>query len=154
MVRRLAGAVVASLGLMAGLWLMLAPFALGTQPEGKDWTDPTITQFFTGLGFAAVGLIGVLAFVAALRAELIARGLVTVRVPAPEPQPEPQAAAAPVADQDLTALLAPLAAALVEEMEQRGNAPHGDRTEGEQAEPQGPNGRAREFDPFAGREYR
>ncbi|MQA94010.1 MAG: hypothetical protein GEV11_04955 [Streptosporangiales bacterium] len=150
MVRRLAGAVVAALGLMAGLWLMLAPFALGTQPEGRDWTDPTTTEFFTGVGFAVVGLAGLLAFAAALRAELVARGLMTVRAAAPEPQPEPAQAAAPAADQDLAALLAPLAAALVEEMEQRGTGVQGDRTEA----PPAPNGRARDFDPFAGREYR
>ena len=39
MIRKFVGAVTAALAVMAGLWLMIAPFALGTQPENADWTD-------------------------------------------------------------------------------------------------------------------
>lgn len=44
MIRKFVGAVAAALALMAGLWLMIAPFALGTQPENADWTDPTTSE--------------------------------------------------------------------------------------------------------------
>ena len=94
MIRKFVGAVAAALALMAGLWLMIAPFALGTQPEHNDWTDPTTSEFFTGLGVAVVGLIGVAAFAAAIYEELVVRGLVAVRQKQAEPEPEPVGPAA------------------------------------------------------------
>lgn len=74
MIRKFVGAVAASLAVLGGLWLMIAPFALGTQPENADWTEPTISEFFTGLGVAVVGLAGVVSFAMALHEELVARG--------------------------------------------------------------------------------
>jgi hypothetical protein len=41
MIRKFVGAVAASLATLAGLWLMIAPFALGTQSDDAGWTDPT-----------------------------------------------------------------------------------------------------------------
>ncbi|MEV0149309.1 MULTISPECIES: hypothetical protein [unclassified Nonomuraea] len=119
MIRKFAGAVAAALAFLAGLWLMLAPFALGTQPSGDDWTDATTTEFFTGLGVAVVGLAGAALFASAIRETLVERGLVTVRQrPEPEPEPEP-VPAPPVASgvpqpssAELAALLAPLVEAL------------------------------------------
>ncbi|MGI5285062.1 hypothetical protein ACQEVF_17235 [Nonomuraea polychroma] len=40
MIRKFVGAVAASLAVLAGLWLMIAPFALGIQPESADWARP------------------------------------------------------------------------------------------------------------------
>ncbi|MEU0566524.1 hypothetical protein ABZ297_14170 [Nonomuraea sp. NPDC005983] len=116
MIRKFVGTVAAALALIAGLWLMIAPFALGTQPENADWTDPTISEFFTGLGVAVVGLVGVAAFVAAIHEELVARGLVTVRERRPEPEPEPAPAAPQVSSAELAGLLAPLVEALREDL--------------------------------------
>ncbi|MDR8407863.1 hypothetical protein [Nonomuraea sp. 3-1Str] len=121
MIRKFAGAVAATLAFLAGLWLMLAPFALGTQPSGDDWTDATTTEFFTGLGVAVVGLAGAALFASAIRETLVERGLVTVRQrPEPEPQPEPEPVPAPPvasgvpqpSSAELAALLAPLVEAL------------------------------------------
>ncbi|MER6948458.1 hypothetical protein ABT294_30975 [Nonomuraea sp. NPDC000554] len=116
MIRKFVGTVAAALALIAGLWLMIAPFALGTQPENADWTDPTLSEFFTGLGVAVVGLVGVAAFVAAIHEELVTRGLVTVRERRPEPEPEPAPAAPQVSSAELAGLLAPLVEALREDL--------------------------------------
>lgn len=120
MIRKFVGAVAAALALMAGLWLMIAPFALGTQPENADWTDPTTSEFFTGLGVAVVGLIGVAALVAAIHEELVVRGLVAVRQKQAEPEPEPVAPAPQGSSAELAALLAPLVEALREDLNTAG----------------------------------
>jgi hypothetical protein len=120
MIRKFVGAVAAALAFMAGLWLMIAPFALGTQPENADWTDPTTSEFFTGLGVAVVGLIGVAAFVAAIHEELVVRGLVAVRQKQAEPEPEPVAPAPQGSSAELASLLAPLVEALREDLNNAG----------------------------------
>lgn len=120
MIRTFVGAVVAALATLAGLWLMIAPFALGTQPEDADWTNATRTEFFTGLGVAVVGLAGAVAFALAIHETLVARGLVEPRRK-PEPEPEPVAPPVPqqVSSAELAGLLAPLVEALREDLHHR-----------------------------------
>ncbi|MFC4111612.1 hypothetical protein [Nonomuraea zeae] len=126
MIRKFVGAVAATLAALAGLWQMIAPFALGTQPEDADWVSATQSQFFTGLGLAVVGLAGAVAFVLAIHEELVARGLVVVKPRRVEPEPEPVAApAAQASSAELASLLAPLVEALREDMNKGG------RTSGE-----------------------
>ncbi|MFI7708298.1 hypothetical protein [Nonomuraea sp. NPDC049480] len=115
MIRKFVGAVAAALATLAGLWLMIAPLALGTQPENAGWTDATTSEFFTGLGVAVVGLVGLVAFALALHEELVSRGLVAVRRRA-EPEPEPVPAAPQTSSAELAALLAPLVEALREDL--------------------------------------
>ncbi|TMR99437.1 hypothetical protein [Nonomuraea basaltis] len=122
MIRKFAGAVAAALAALAGLWLMIAPFALGTQPENADWTNPTMTEFFTGLGVAVVGLAGMVCFALAIREELVARGLVAVRPHKVEPEPEPVPAAPQTTSAELATLLAPLVEALREDLNTPGAA--------------------------------
>jgi len=121
MTRRIAGAVTAFLGVLAGSWLILTPFALNGQVADRDWTDETWTDVSTGAALVLVGLVGTIAFVAALYQHLVETGLVTPRpkrVPAPPAEP---AAAAPPAqdagDPELKALLGPLVSALTQDME-------------------------------------
>ncbi|MBK0331346.1 hypothetical protein I8D64_08015 [Brachybacterium sp. MASK1Z-5] len=83
MTRRLIGAIATLLAMMAGLWLVLSPFALGFQKKDADWTDATLTDVWTGLPLALVGLIGVIVFAAALRKHMVQAGFVTPR-PAPQ----------------------------------------------------------------------
>jgi hypothetical protein len=123
MIRKFLGAVAAALAALSGLWLMVSPFALGTQPEDADWTDPTMTEFFTGLGVAVVGLVGAGCFALAIYEELVTRGLVVVRPRVAEPEPEPApapATAPPASSAELAALLAPLVEALREDMNDKG----------------------------------
>lgn len=119
MIRTFMGAVMAGLAFMAGLWLMIAPFALGAQPENASWTGATTSQFYTGLGVAVVALAGVAAFAGAMRAELVTRGLVEVRKPEPVPVPVPVAAPVETSSSELATLLAPLVEALREDLSHR-----------------------------------
>jgi pyruvate/2-oxoglutarate dehydrogenase complex dihydrolipoamide acyltransferase (E2) component len=143
MIRRFTGALAAALGLLAGLWLMLAPVALGTQPAGldSDWNDPTITEFTTGAVIAVVGLVGLVAFAMSIRDEVVRRGLVAAPAPAEVPQETAPAAvpaagpagpAAPAAgDEQVADLLAPLVRALADDMGPRATpngAPRGTGT--------------------------
>ena len=154
MIRRFTGALAAALGLLAGLWLMLAPVALGTQPKGldSDWNDPTMTEFVTGAAIAFVGLVGLIAFAMAIREELARRGVVSgaaravsagaddgpaataasagtagpVTTAVAEPPRTPEAGVASE-DEQLAHLLAPLVEALAEDTRPgaRNGAPHG-----------------------------
>lgn len=125
MIRRLAGAVASFLAMLAGLWLILAPFALGAQPKDADWTHETFTNVWSGIGLGVLGLIGAVAFSIALVQHLRARGLITPRAAKnqathEEPQnsaaPEPAAPSAPAAG-DLDKLIAPLVDALTTDLE-------------------------------------
>ncbi|GAA3719898.1 hypothetical protein GCM10022224_102290 [Nonomuraea antimicrobica] len=119
MIRKFVSAVAAALGVLAGLWLMIAPFALGTQPEDADWTNTTLSEFFTGLGVTVVALVGVIAFVLAIRDDLVERGLVVPKPRQTEPEPEPVPAAPQASSAELASLLAPLVEALREDLTSR-----------------------------------
>ncbi|MEU4324206.1 hypothetical protein [Nonomuraea dietziae] len=114
MIRTFVGAVAAVLASLAGLWLMIAPFALGTQAESADWSNSTIAEFSTGLGVAVIGLAGAAAFAAAIYENLVTRGLVTVRRREREPEPAPAPTGASSAE--LATMLAPLVEALREDL--------------------------------------
>jgi hypothetical protein len=46
-------------GVLGGAWLMLAPFALGYQPNNAAWADATKVDVFTGIGILVLGLVSV-----------------------------------------------------------------------------------------------
>jgi hypothetical protein len=106
----LVGAVGA---LLAGAWLMYSPFLLGYQADGAEWADTTVSDFWSGLGLGVLALIAAGVLTAGLVAALRARG---VLAPRPSPSAAPDAMAAPAAggggNDELTALLRPLIAAL------------------------------------------
>ena len=121
------GALTSALTLIAGLWLMQAPFAFGYQPGGADWSDGTKNDFWVGLALALLSLLGVALFVQSLLAELRRQGVLRPR-PAPKPAtPPPLAApAAPAASAasvansaELERVLVPLATALLADMAER-----------------------------------
>ena len=92
--------------MLAGGWLVLAPFALGYQPAGADWADPTIADFTTGLVLLVLGAIATVVFAVSLVARLRPVGARPVPAYAAAPVP------APTPDDELVALLKPLVAAL------------------------------------------
>jgi hypothetical protein len=103
------GVIGAAIALLTGAWLMYAPFLLGYQPDGAEWADATVADFWAGLGLGVLALIALGVQTAGLVGALTARGALTRR-PAPV---EPAAPVAPAAPNDeLTALLGPLVAAL------------------------------------------
>ncbi len=120
------GIGVSLLGLLAGAWLMVAPFALGFQ-FGDDWTKATKIDFWTGAGVAAVALLGLLLFIGTLRGELKAAGIIGVK-PAPaapvkaeapaQDQPE-VAAQASVTGDEFDRAIASLAATLAADLAER-----------------------------------
>ena len=122
MIKYLFGAVGALGGMLAGAWLMLAPFALAYQPSGAAWTKPTYTDFWSGLVILVVSLIGVLMYVLGLVEELRRRGIIERREE-PETQ-QVQAAgmpavggAQPGSAADVEQILLPLVNAMLEDMQ-------------------------------------
>ena len=119
--------MVASLAIfLAGGWLILAPFALGYQAYGADWTSQTTNDFVVGICVAAVALIAFALFFVSLLSSLRAAGVIAARprpqaVAAPAGAP-PYAAAAPAAasnQSDLDRTLATLAQALAADLNAR-----------------------------------
>ena len=119
------GMVASLIILLAGGWLILAPFALGYQPYGADWASQTTNDFIMGIAVAVVALLSFVLFFYALLGSLRAAGVLISR---PQPQApasleyqaqgaQPQASASPQSDLDRT--LATLAAALAADLTAR-----------------------------------
>lgn len=118
------GMVASLLILVAGGWLILAPFALGYQPYGASWVDQTTNNFVVGICVAAVALISFALFFISLLGSLRAAGILVAR-PRPQVQALPPTATpmAPVVPQsDLDQTLATLAAALTADLTARRQA--------------------------------
>jgi hypothetical protein len=120
------GIGVSLLGLLAGAWLMAAPFALGFQVDG-DWIKATKIDVWTGIGVAVVALLGLLLFIGSLRGELKAAGIIGVKpapvapVEAPGPaQDQPEVAdQASVTGDEFDRAIASLAATLAADLAER-----------------------------------
>jgi hypothetical protein len=112
---------------LAGGWLILAPFALGYQAYGADWTNQTVNDFAMGIPVAVVALLSFAFFFVLLFRSLAAAG-VLVSQPRPRQAPvqyqppavAPQAAATQQSDLDRT--LSTLAAALAADLTARRQA--------------------------------
>lgn len=112
------------LTLLAGGWLILAPFALGYQAGNSgSWTATTMNDFWVGIGLVIVAAACLMAFALALVGTLRSAGVVAVRphqrrhqvVPAPAPaSAAPTLADRPDLDQAMVALTAALEADLAE----------------------------------------
>jgi len=127
----LVGMVTSLIILLAGGWLILAPFALGYQHYGADWTSQTTNDFVTGIAVAVVALVSFLLFFTALLGALRAAGMLAARQRAQQPQ----VASAPVVypsptgvpsvasnSSDLDRTLSTLAAALAADLTARRQA--------------------------------
>lgn len=114
--------------LLAGGWLILAPFALGYQPYGADWVSQTTNSFVMGICVAVVALIAFALFFSSLLGSLRLAGVITAptRIVAQAATPYqvqalvPQASAQSQSDLDKT--LATLAAALAADLSARRQA--------------------------------
>src|SRR5713101_8329368 len=65
---------------LAGGWLILAPFALGYQPYGADWTYQAVNDFAIGIPVAVVALASFVLFLYSLLGSLRAAGVLTARM--------------------------------------------------------------------------
>ncbi|HKH58754.1 MAG TPA: hypothetical protein VKA20_09485 [Rubrobacter sp.] len=122
MTKYVIGATGALLGALAGVWLMLAPFALAYQGSGADWADPTYVDFWTGLPLLVVSLVGSILYISGLVEELRRRGI--VRRPYAAPAGQPQAQGPPQAnasnqDNNMEQVLLPLVTAMLKDMQER-----------------------------------
>ena len=122
MTKYVIGATGALLGALAGVWLMLAPFALAYQGSGADWADPTYVDFWTGLPLLVVSLVGSILYISGLVEELRRRGI--VRRPYAAPAGQPQAQGPPQAnasnqDNNMEQVLLPLVNAMLKDMQER-----------------------------------
>ena len=131
------GMVASLIIFLAGGWLILAPFALGYQPYGADWTTQTVNDFATGIPVAVVALASFALFFISLIGSLRAGGILVSR-PQPqapvEYQPHVTAPLASVTSQsDLDKTLATLAAALAADLTARRQA-GGDQQSDQQVE--------------------
>lgn len=55
---------------LGGLWLMVAPFLVGYQSRGGDWSDGTLNEFAVGGGLAVVALVTIVWIIAGTLHEL------------------------------------------------------------------------------------
>lgn len=120
------GMVASLIILLAGGWLILAPFALGYQPYGASWDSQTVVDFVTGIPVAVVALITFAFFFLSLLGALRAAGIVTARqrpqVPLMAQAPAPVHPAQASQQSDLDQTLATLAAALAADLTSRRQA--------------------------------
>jgi hypothetical protein len=123
MTKYVIGAAGALLGALAGLWLMLAPFALAYQGSGADWADPTYVDFWTGLPLLVVSVVGSILYISGLVEELRRRGIVRrpYAAPAEQPQGSPQANASSQ-ENNMEQVLLPLVTAMLKDMQERDGA--------------------------------
>src|SRR5204863_585235 len=73
------GMVASLIIFLAGGWLILAPFALGYQPYGADWTNQTVNDFVMGIPVAVVALVCFVLFFFSLLGSLRAAGVLVSR---------------------------------------------------------------------------
>lgn len=67
------GLAVLVVTLLGGAWLVAAPFLVGHQDRGADWTVATTSEFFVGLGLVAVAVTTGVVFAANALRELAQR---------------------------------------------------------------------------------
>jgi hypothetical protein len=97
---------------------MLAPFALAYQPSGADWTDPTYTDFWTGLPLLVISLIGLVAYALGLVGELRRREIIERRAE-PQPAGAPATNAQSSSQDNMEQVLLPLLTAMLKDMQDR-----------------------------------
>jgi hypothetical protein len=56
------GSVVLFLLFLTGIWLIMSPFAMTTQPSGQPWIASTINTVTLGVVLLVVSLFGILSY--------------------------------------------------------------------------------------------
>jgi hypothetical protein len=127
------------LGILGGAWLMLAPTFHAYQPAGADWIDATYVDFWTGIALVVVSVVGLVAYLLGLVAELRRRGILKERPrpqqpqyavqPAGAPQGPGYAGGAPQGSGNMDQVLLPLVTAMLQDMQNQRQARETPRTE-------------------------
>jgi len=119
MAKYVIGAAGALLGALAGVWLMLAPFALAYQGSGADWADPTYVDFWTGLPLLVISLAGSMLYISGLVEELRRRGIMRRPYTAPVEQSQAPPGDASSSENNVDQILLPLVTAMLKDMQER-----------------------------------
>ena len=142
LIRYLAALMTATLAGLAGVWLVLAPAALGYPGRGVYTSVPSRVSLYTGAGLGAVAVLTAVCWSVAWRRRLRADGVLPGGRAAPPPVPPEEAATGPLTpipaavpvrleDDSLQALLAPLVSALTrDEPGERAGSPDAGREHG------------------------
>jgi hypothetical protein len=119
------GVATSTVALLAGGWLMVAPFALGYQPSSADWTRATGNSFWVGLATVLVSLAGILLFAWSLVRQARLAGVI-----GPRRQPTTEDAGARARAAELDRTLVQLTAVLAADLAARraGDAGHSTET--------------------------
>ncbi|MDP9845464.1 hypothetical protein [Streptosporangium lutulentum] len=133
MTRYLAGLITATAALGAGVWLLLAPYALN-YPSGSGASK---ADLWAGAGVCGLSLVTILVWAREWRARLRADGLLPERPTArPEAPDEPLPAEPAPTIEDLHGLLKPLVAALAADQLEHAGRRSGGTTGGHPKEEQ------------------
>ena len=122
MAKYVIGAIGALLGALAGVWLMLAPFALAYQGSGADWADPTYVDFWTGLPLLVISIAGLILYASGLVEELRRRGIMRRPYAASAEQPQapgPPQGNASGSENNMEQVLLPLVTAMLKDVQER-----------------------------------
>ena len=65
------GSYVLFLFFLVGIWLVISPFVMGTQPTGSHWIASTINNVAVGTTIIVVSLLGILGYMAFALRDLI-----------------------------------------------------------------------------------
>ncbi|MDA0638350.1 hypothetical protein OUY22_33510 [Nonomuraea sp. MCN248] len=68
------GVTALALLFVTGLWLVAAPFVVGYQPRGAEFTAATVNDLWVGGALAGGSFLGLAGYAAAALRELTARG--------------------------------------------------------------------------------
>jgi hypothetical protein len=109
MTRYLVGLMTATAALVAAVWLMVAPVAIGHQHGRHGWREATKVDVATGAAIALVAVVTMIAWAVAWRRRLRADGVLPERIVI---EPDRPAEPEPPATSSLEDLLGPLVAAL------------------------------------------
>ncbi|HBQ95887.1 MAG: hypothetical protein M1294_11325 [Firmicutes bacterium] len=118
--------VTGGLALLAEVMLMILPFAMHVN-HGGAWRTATYLDFWSGIGMIVITLIMTGAWLWALRAELIRRGIISRPEPAASRKPAPGQGSASFeesrgrSDAEWDELLRPLAEAVLLDLSEQLN---------------------------------
>ncbi len=101
-----------ALVVLLGACLIVWPFLVHTNVHG--WTHATTTEFWSGVGLAAIGLLTGAGWYGGVKTAMVDMGIIAGRTPH---TPEPAQSAAPSApEEDLDRLLRPLAETVLRDL--------------------------------------
>lgn len=112
-----------------GAGVLIWPFIV--HASHGSWTKATVTDFWSGVGLALVGLVAFGAWYGALKRDMVQKGLIEMPAkPEPSEASTPEASAPSGGDDDLDRLLRPLAESVLRDLTEQLEAKEQSHTSG------------------------